>query len=87
MLPLDIGFENYDQNVDCFDAKDKIMDKKKKSKIPEFKSIAEEAAFWDTHDTTEFEDEFEDVEVEMPLLKYIKMRSAPLCPKAKQTVC
>lgn len=47
------------------------MDKNKKNKIPEFKSIAEEAAFWDTHDTTEFEDEFEDVEVEfeMPLLK------------------
>ena len=31
----------------------------KKSKIPKFKSIEEEANFWDTHDTTEFLDEFE----------------------------
>ena len=29
----------------------------KKSRIPEFKSYAEEAEFWDTHDITEFEDE------------------------------
>jgi hypothetical protein len=35
---------------------------KKRSKIPEFASIEEEAAFWDLHDTTEFEDEFEEVE-------------------------
>lgn len=26
--------------------------------IPAFNTIEEEAAFWDTHDTTEFEDEF-----------------------------
>ena len=36
---------------------------KKRSKIPEFASIEEEAAFWDSHDTTEFEDEFEEVAV------------------------
>lgn len=30
--------------------------------IPKFTSLEEEAAFWDTHDTTEFEDEFEEVE-------------------------
>lgn len=35
---------------------------KKRTKIPEFASIEEEAAFWDSHDTTEFEDEFEEVE-------------------------
>ena len=29
----------------------------KKSRIPAFKSYAEEAEFWDTHDFTEFEDE------------------------------
>ncbi|MCI0398037.1 MAG: BrnA antitoxin family protein [Chloroflexi bacterium] len=32
-------------------------------KIPKFVSSEEEAAFWDTHDTTEFENEFEAVEV------------------------
>lgn len=30
-----------------------------KSRIPHFKTIEEEAEFWDTHDLTEFEDEFE----------------------------
>ena len=35
----------------------------KKSRIPEFKSYAEEAEFWDTHDITEFEDETHPVEV------------------------
>jgi CopG antitoxin of type II toxin-antitoxin system len=33
------------------------------SKIPEFDSLEEEAEFWDTHSTTEFEDEWEPVEV------------------------
>ena len=33
-----------------------------KSKIPEFKSIKEEAAFWDTHDITDYLDELEIVE-------------------------
>ena len=32
-------------------------------KIPIFKSFEEEAKFWDTHDTEEFTDEFEPVEV------------------------
>ena len=32
-------------------------------KIPIFKSFEEEAEFWDTHDTEEFTDEFEPVEV------------------------
>jgi CopG antitoxin of type II toxin-antitoxin system len=32
-----------------------------KSRIPTFKSVEEEAEFWDTHDTTEFEDEWEEV--------------------------
>jgi predicted DNA binding CopG/RHH family protein len=30
-----------------------------KSRIPTFKTVEEEAAFWDTHDLTEFEDELE----------------------------
>lgn len=36
-----------------------------KSRIPEFSTLEEEAEFWDTHDTTEFEDEFEPVEMEV----------------------
>lgn len=32
------------------------------SKIPEFKTIKEEAAFWDTHDITDYLDELEIVE-------------------------
>ncbi len=36
---------------------------KKKSRIPEFKTIEEEAAFWDTHSFTDFEDELEDVDI------------------------
>ena len=36
---------------------------KKKSKIPKFKSIEEEASFWDTHSFVDFEDEMEDVEI------------------------
>lgn len=37
--------------------------RKRKSKIPEFKNIEEEARFWDTHSITDFEDETEDVEI------------------------
>ena len=37
----------------------------KKSKIPAFKSIAEEAAFWDTHDLTDFLDELTPVKVKV----------------------
>ena len=42
-----------------------MTEKKRKvtSKIPEFKSREEEAEFWDTHDTTDFEDEFKPVEL------------------------
>ncbi len=40
-------------------------------KIPQFETLEEEAAFWDTHDTTEFEDEFESIEATFvqPLLR------------------
>ncbi|SRR6266540_7451462 len=31
-----------------------------KSRIPTFKTVEEEAAFWDTHSFTEFEDELEE---------------------------
>ena len=42
---------------------------KKKSRIPKFKAIAEEAEFWDTHEFTEFEDELEDVDIVFELDK------------------
>lgn len=32
-----------------------------KSRIPTFRTVEEEAAFWDSHSTTEFEDELEEV--------------------------
>ncbi len=32
-----------------------------KSRIPRFKSVEEEAAFWDTHSLADYEDELEDV--------------------------
>ena len=35
----------------------------RKSRIPKFSSIEEEAKFWDMHDSTEFEDEFKPVQV------------------------
>ncbi len=38
----------------------------KKSRIPEFKSYAEEAEFWDTHNFTEFEDETHPIDVHFP---------------------
>ena len=33
-----------------------------KGRIPAFKTVGEAARFWDTHDSTQFEDQFEDVE-------------------------
>ena len=40
------------------------MNSKKRAtkKIPAFATIEEEAAFWDTHDTTDFEGEFKPIE-------------------------
>ncbi len=39
------------------------IEEKRKSRIPEFKSREEEAEFWDTHDTADYEDEFKPVKV------------------------
>lgn len=39
------------------------MTTRKSRTIPEFKSIQEEAEFWDKHDTTDFEDSFKPVRV------------------------
>ncbi len=40
------------------------MNKINVSKIPEFKSRAEEAHFWDTHDITDYWNEMKDVGIE-----------------------
>lgn len=45
------------------------MKKKNVSKIPKFKSIKDEAAFWDTHSFVDFEDELEDVDIVVDLAK------------------
>jgi len=45
----------------------------KKSRIPEFKSIQEEAEFWDTHDFTDYEREFKPVKVH-----FVKKFSEPV---------
>ena len=43
--------------------------KKKKSRIPEFKNLEEEAHFWDTHSITSFENETENAEIIFDLKK------------------
>lgn len=40
---------------------EKLM--KNKSRIPIFKTLEEEAKFWDTHSVTDFENETEDVDI------------------------
>ena len=40
----------------------KSQDTYEKSRLPRFNRIEEQAAFWDTRDSTEFEDEFVEVE-------------------------
>jgi predicted DNA binding CopG/RHH family protein len=40
-----------------------MSERPKKGAIPHFSSIEEEAKFWDTHDTTEYEDQFRPVKV------------------------
>ena len=39
--------------------------KKRKKRIPEFKSYEEEAQWWDTHSVADYPDEFETVELEV----------------------
>lgn len=45
----------------------------KAARIPTFSSREEEAAFWDTHDTTDYEDEFTPVKA-----RFAKNLSQPL---------
>ena len=50
--------------------------RKTRSTVPQFKNREEEAEFWETHDTTEFEDEFEEVRVKVarPLSHILAVR-------------
>ena len=43
--------------------------KKKASRIPKFKTYAEEANFWDTHSLADYWNEFEDVDIVFDLQK------------------
>jgi len=43
--------------------------KTKKSRIPKFKNIEEEARFWDTHSFADYWDEFKDVDLVVDLKK------------------
>lgn len=43
--------------------------KKKRTKIPEFKTLEEEAKFWDTHSFADYWDELEDVDIVVELEK------------------
>lgn len=49
----------------------------RKSRIPDFKTLEEEVEFWDTHDLTEFEDEWEPVD---PEIEFILLREQPRTP-------
>jgi len=43
------------------------MERNKRKKIPEFKSLEEFQDFWDKHDLTEFEDKFKEVSIKVDL--------------------
>ena len=47
-----------------------------RAKLPDFATLEQEAQFWDTHDTTEFEDEWEsnDLEVARPVMHRLSVR-------------
>lgn len=40
-----------------------MTEETQKSRIPKFTSVEEEAEFWDTHDFTDFQDEFQPTKV------------------------
>jgi hypothetical protein len=56
----------------------------KKSRLPNSDSIQELAAFWDTHDLTEFEDELE--EVSRPVFMRVKPIEIKLEPREAKAV-
>ena len=52
----------------------------RKSRVPTFRSHEEEAAFWDEHDSSEFEDEFKEVKLRFrrPLKHIIEIEGETL---------
>ncbi|MBU0768306.1 MAG: BrnA antitoxin family protein, partial [Proteobacteria bacterium] len=53
--------EDQDHHRTRYDRKGKAaLPKEKKMKTPEFKNLKEERTFWDTHDATDYLDDFEE---------------------------
>lgn len=46
----------------------------KRHRIPKFKNLEEEAVFWDTHDTTDFEHEMKPVKIKFDLSQPVSVR-------------
>lgn len=58
--------------------KEKNKKTKKRDPLPEsFASISEAAAFWDTHDSTDYEDMMEDVDFEVKLGRRVFLVPVP----------
>ncbi len=45
-----------------------------KARIPRFKSLVEAAQFWDTHDSADYEEEFQDVDDD---IRFLVVRGQP----------
>lgn len=58
----------------------------RKANIPDTDSIEEMARFWDTHDATDFDDEFEEVTEPVFERKRSTMMVVPLEPKEVEAV-
>jgi hypothetical protein len=59
---------------------------KKKVEIPDTDSIEEMARFWDTHDATDFDDQFEEVTGTLFERKRTTVMVVPLEPKEVEAV-
>lgn len=57
------------------------MNQQARSEISPFETYEEEAEFWDTRDTTEFEDEFEPIEVSFARSLIRRGLTVPLDPQ------
>jgi hypothetical protein len=72
------------------EARSPDIDRSTSSRIPTFKTIEEEAEFWDTHDLTEFADELEEVHgvsfyaVESPDVVTLRFTGEELAALAKR---
>ncbi len=52
--------------------KEKDRGKKKRDPLPEtFDSISEAASFWDSHDSTDYEDMMEDVDFQVEIRRHV----------------